>query len=91
MLFRSIEPFFTQGRTIYRRVIDSIITYNLSVGYQFDGSRYAMLQDTRLRIGIINLTDEEPPLAASNFGYDPAVSQSTMTGRSWNIQITRKF
>jgi iron complex outermembrane recepter protein len=86
-----IEPFFTQGRTVYRRVIDSFITYNLSVGYEFDGASFAMLRDTRLRVGVINLTDKEPPLASDNFGYDPSVSQSLMSGRSWNIQITRKF
>lgn len=86
-----IEPFFTQGRTIYRRVMDSFVTYNLSVGYEFNGSRYQMLRDTRLRLGIVNLTDKEPPLSSENFGYDPGMSQSLLTGRSWNIQITRKF
>jgi outer membrane receptor protein involved in Fe transport len=86
-----IEPFFTQGRTVYRRVIDSYVTYNLSVGYEFDGSRYSALRDTRLRFGVINLTDEEPPLASESFGYDPAVSQSLMSGRSWNLQVTKRF
>ncbi|MDO8907519.1 MAG: TonB-dependent receptor [Pseudohongiella sp.] len=86
-----IAPFFTQGRTVYRRVVDSFITYNLSVGYEFDGSSFAMLRETRLRVGVINLTDKEPPLSSDNFGYDPSVSQSMMSGRSWNLQITRKF
>ncbi|MDP1930804.1 MAG: TonB-dependent receptor [Gammaproteobacteria bacterium] len=86
-----IEPFFTQGRTVYRRVIDSVITYNLSVGYEFDGARSAILRDTRLRVGVINLTDKEPPLSSDNFGYDPSVSQSMLSGRSWNVQITRRF
>ena len=86
-----IEPFFTQGRTVYRLVLDSFVTYNLSVGYEFDGARFAALRDTKLRFGVINLTDEEPPLASENFGYDPSVSQSLLTGRSWNLQITRRF
>ena len=86
-----IEPFFTQGRTIYRRVVDSFVTYNLSVGYEFDGSSFAMLRDTRLRFGVSNLADKEPPLASESFGYDPSVSQSLLTGRSWNLQVTRKF
>jgi len=86
-----IEPFYTQGRTVYRRVIDPYVTYNLSVGYAFDGSQMAMLRDTRLRVGILNLTDKEPPLAANNFGYDPGVSQSLMSGRSWTVQISRRF
>lgn len=86
-----IEPFFTQGRTIYRRVVDSFVTYNLSVGYEFNGAGNAMLRDTRVRLGVMNLTDEEPPLAAESFGYDPSVSQSMLTGRSWNLQVTKRF
>jgi len=86
-----IEPFFTQGRTIYRRVVDSFVTYNLSVGYAFDGGSHDLLRDTRVRFGLINLTDEEPPLAAESFGYDPSVSQSLLSGRSWNLQITKRF
>jgi outer membrane receptor protein involved in Fe transport len=50
-----------------------------------------MLRDTRVRFGVMNLTDEEPPLAADNFGYDPSVSQSMLTGRSWNLQVTKRF
>ena len=86
-----IEPFFTQGRTIYRRVIDSFVSYNLSVGYDFASHSNSWLRDTRVRLGIVNLTDKEPPLASGSFGYDPGVGQSLMTGRSWNIQLTRKF
>jgi iron complex outermembrane receptor protein len=86
-----IEPFFTQGRTVYRRVVDSFVTYNLSLGYEFDGAGHALLQDTRVRLGVINVTDEEPPLAAESFGYDPSVSQSLLSGRSWNLQITKRF
>ena len=86
-----IEPFFTQGRTVYRLVIDPFVTYNLSMGYEFDGSQLAILRDARLRFNVINLTDEEPPLAANSFGYDPGVSQSIMSGRSWNVQISKRF
>ncbi|MDH7943559.1 TonB-dependent receptor [Pseudohongiella sp. SYSU M77423] len=86
-----IEPFFTQGRTVYRRVIDSFVTYNLTVGYQFDNTASPLLRDTRVRVGVINLTDKEPPLSSDNFGYDPSVSQSLLSGRSWNIQLTRRF
>tara|TARA_R100000306_G_scaffold44920_1_gene42926 strand:+ start:98276 stop:101395 length:3120 start_codon:yes stop_codon:yes gene_type:complete len=86
-----IEPFFTQGRTVYRRVIDSFVTYNLTVGYQFDNSASPLLRDTRVRVGVINLTDKEPPLSSDNFGYNPSVSQSLLSGRSWNIQFTRRF
>jgi outer membrane receptor protein involved in Fe transport len=72
-------------------VIDRFITYNLNIGYEFDGAQNDLLRDTKVRMSIINLTDKEPPLAADNFGYDPGVSQSLMTGRSWNVEISRKF
>jgi hypothetical protein len=42
----------------------------------------------------VNLTNEEPPLSASgsdNFGYDPSVSQSLLTGRSWSLELVKKF
>lgn len=89
-----IEPFFTAGRTIYRKVIDPVVSYNLSVGYRFDDAAPEWLRDTRLRLGVVNLTNEEPPLSAAgsdNFGYDPSVSQSLLTGRSWSLEISRKF
>ncbi|MDR2212056.1 MAG: TonB-dependent receptor [Pseudomonadales bacterium] len=86
-----IEPFFTQGRTVYRLVIDPVISYNLSLGYDFADARNEWLRGAKLRLSIINLTDKEPPLASSDFGYDPATSQSLMTGRSWNLTISRKF
>jgi outer membrane receptor protein involved in Fe transport len=86
-----IEPFFTQGKTIYRRVIDPFTSYNLNVGYDFTGTSSDLLRNTKLRLSIINLTDKQPPLATDAFGYDPSVSQSLMTGRSWSLAISRKF
>lgn len=86
-----IAPFYTQGRTIYRLVNDSFTTYNLSAGYQFDSLSNALLRDTRVRVSIANVTDEEPPLNSGSFGYDPSVSQSLLSGRSWSFEITRRF
>jgi outer membrane receptor protein involved in Fe transport len=86
-----IEPFFTQGKTIYRRVIDPFTSYNLNLGYDFTGTENDLLRDTKVRLAIVNLTDKEPPLATDAFGYDPSVSQSLLTGRSWNLAISRKF
>ncbi|MCB1670113.1 MAG: TonB-dependent receptor [Pseudomonadales bacterium] len=86
-----IAPFYTQGRTVYRLVVDPFTTYNLSVGYQFDEAQSALLRDTRVRLSISNLTDEEPPLSSADFGYDPSVSQSLLSGRSWALEFTRRF
>lgn len=86
-----IEPFFTGGRTLYRLVIDPVTSYNVSLGYRFDENAPSWIGDTRVRLAISNVTDEEPPLASGAFGYDPATSQSLMVGRAWSLELTRRF
>jgi outer membrane receptor protein involved in Fe transport len=86
-----IEPFFTAGRTLHRLVIDPVVTMNLSVGYQFGDAWPAWVGDTRVRFAVANLTDEAPPLASGAFGYDPGVSQTLLSGRTWSLELTRRF
>jgi outer membrane receptor protein involved in Fe transport len=86
-----IAPFYTAGRTVYRMVIDPVISYNLSVGYRFESDSSKWLGDTRVRFAIANLTDEEPPLASEAFGYNPAVSQSLLAGRTFSLEVTSNF
>jgi outer membrane receptor protein involved in Fe transport len=86
-----IEPHFTAGRTEYRLVIDPVVSYNLSVGYRFEGSPTRWLGDSRLRLTVANLTDEEPPLASDAFGYNPSVSQSLLVGRAWSLEFSTRF
>jgi iron complex outermembrane recepter protein len=86
-----IEPFFTAGRTIYRLVIDPVFTYNFSLGYRFEQSAPAWLEETRVRFSLANLTDEQPPLASGAFGYDPGVSQSLLSGRTWSLEVSKRF
>jgi outer membrane receptor protein involved in Fe transport len=87
-----IDPIYTNGNTVYRLVIDPVITYNLSLGYHFD-SGVSPLGDTRLRLGIVNLTNKAPPLSANSdgFGYDPSTSQYLLNGRTWSLEVTSKF
>jgi outer membrane receptor protein involved in Fe transport len=80
----------TATSTVYRRVIDPVITANLSVGYRFR-AQSAWPADTRVRLAIANLTDRSPPLATGGFGYDPGVSQAMLNGRTWSIQLTSRF
>ncbi len=47
-------------------IIDSYQTHNLYLQYEFGHDTDA---PTRLRVGMRNITDEVPPLAATNFGY----------------------
>jgi outer membrane receptor protein involved in Fe transport len=86
-----IEPFFTAGRTLYRLVIDPVVTFNLSVGYRFGAESSTWLRGTRLRLAVSNLTDKSPPLASEAFGYDPSANQSLLSGRTWSLEITARL
>src|SRR5690606_15040651 len=85
-----IRPYSpTNNSRVYRRVIDPVISYNLSMGYRFEPESWA--GDTRVRLSIANLTDKAPPLATGGFGYNPGVSQALLNGRTWSLEITSKF
>ncbi|MBK6673308.1 MAG: TonB-dependent receptor [Proteobacteria bacterium] len=86
-----IKPFFTNGNTVYRLVIDPVVSFNFSLGYQLDAK--SGLGDTRLRLGIANLSDRKPPLSASGdgFGYDPSTSQNLLNGRTFSFEVTSRF
>ncbi|HYP16564.1 MAG TPA: TonB-dependent receptor, partial [Opitutus sp.] len=87
-----IEPFFTAGSTVYRRVIDPTLSFNALLAYRFSDTAPMFLRHTRVQLGVVNLTDEEPPLATSEgFGYDASVNQSFLAGRTWTIEFTRTF
>jgi outer membrane receptor protein involved in Fe transport len=86
-----IEPHVTGGNTLYRLVIDPVVTYNLSVGYAFDAAEGGWLDGTRVRLSVANLTDEAPPLSSNAFGYDPAVSQALLNGRTWSFEVSKRF
>ena len=87
-----IAPFYTNGNTVYRLVIDPVISYNLTLGYRLDAAT-TRFGDTRLRLGIVNLTDKKPPLSANSdgFGYDPSTSQSLLNGRTWSLEVSSRF
>jgi outer membrane receptor protein involved in Fe transport len=87
-----IKPFYTNGNTVYRLVIDPVVSFNFSLGYRLDMAN-ARFGDTRLRLGIANLTDRKPPLSANSdgFGYDPSTSQSLMNGRTFSLEVTSRF
>ncbi len=86
-----IAPHFTGGRTVYRYVVPSTLTYNLSVAYRFREGGSDLTNGLRVRVGIVNLTDKEPPLATGGFGYDPAVYQNLVPGRTWTLEVSKRF
>lgn len=68
--------------------VDSTITANLYAEYAFDGSRFSeALADSAVRVGVRNITDEQPPLASG--GYVGAVYQPY--GRYWYASFRKSF
>lgn len=65
-------------------IVDSQITGNLYGQYDFSEGLAA---DTRLRVGVRNITDEKPPLAAD--GY--LAELYTPYGRYWYVSVRKSF
>lgn len=65
-------------------VVDSLMTANLYGEYEFDNG---LLEGAAIRLGVRNLTDEQPPLAAD--GYLGTVHQPY--GRYWYGSIRKTF
>jgi outer membrane receptor protein involved in Fe transport len=86
-----IAKHFTEGRYVYRYLMHDSLTFNASIGYRFGADTRGWLRQTRVRLGVINLTDKAPPLASGQFAYSPSVTGSLIVGRAWTIDLTKSF
>jgi len=69
-------------------VLDSQTRFDLRYAYDL-GGYVDQLQNAIFSVGVINLTDEEPPFAATNGGFDSRISDPR--GRLVNIGLDVKF
>ena len=68
--------------------VDSTITANLYAEYAFDGGLFnGLLADSAVRVGVRNITDEQPPLSSG--GYVGTVYQPY--GRYWYASVRKTF
>lgn len=86
-----ITPVVTNGTTVYRFTVGDSISYNAYVSYNFRNHRSKLLNRTSIRVGVINLLDKVPPLSSDSRGYDPSLYNQMARGRSWNVQLTKRF
>ncbi len=82
---------FTGGRFVYRYVTKQSLSFNATLGYQFGAHAHPLLRQTKVRFGVVNLTDEAPPFATGGSGYNPSVSQNLVPGRTWTLDVSRTF
>ena len=66
-------------------IVESQTTANLYGQYEFEDAGWA--SDTRIRVGVRNITDEAPPLTSS--GYLGSLYRPY--GRYWYASLTRTF
>jgi iron complex outermembrane recepter protein len=86
-----IKPIYSEGRWTYRYALDSVTTFNAMVSYKFESDANYWVRDTSVRLGVVNLFDKEPPPGGDNFGYDNGVHGHMVVGRTWTVELTRKF
>ena len=82
---------FDSGGYLYRYVIHDVVTFNAFLGRRFGKDAPDWLRGTGVRVGVVNLTDREPPLASGAFGFSSSVHGSLLAGRTWSLEFTRQF
>ncbi|MES2694736.1 MAG: hypothetical protein V4773_14780, partial [Verrucomicrobiota bacterium] len=85
-----IKPVFNNGAYSYRYVVHDSKSYNTYVSYRF-AARDRWLKDTSLRFGVNNVFNAEPPLSADSRGYEPSLYNVMARGRTYSMQVTKKF
>ncbi len=87
-----IAVFVNNGQTYYYQKGSSQMAFNLGVTYKFASTTNSWLKDTRVRLGVNNLLDDEPFLNSPNgTGYSGSTGSSLWPGRSYSLALTRDF
>lgn len=85
-----IVPVFTNGSMVYRYRVSDSISYNATASYRIR-AKGKWINDTTVRVGVVNLFDAKPPLSSDSRGYDPSVYNLMARGQYWSIQLTKKL
>jgi iron complex outermembrane receptor protein len=88
---RYLSKQFTDGNMAYRYRVRDVISYNAALGYRFNRDASRLLRNSTVRVGIVNLLDQEPPVTPDTAGYATSVHANLFPGRTWTIELTRQF
>ncbi|QDH32886.1 TonB-dependent receptor [Porphyrobacter sp. YT40] len=80
------EPFDSPDPNANFFRVDDILTVNLNVSYSFEKGA---LDGTRIRLGVNNLFDKDPPLADEDLGFFSALHSAR--GRVWRVEVRKNF
>ena len=91
MFGRYIDSFFDdsaqQNDTAEFFPVDDWFTMNMSVSYTIEND--TALDGLRLRFGVNNIFNEEPPIADESFGYYGSIHSAR--GRQFSFDIRKNF
>lgn len=82
---------FSDGAYLYRYRVHDTVTFNGFVQHRFGTQASPLLRRSSIRLGVVNLTDKEPPLESGNFGFSTSVYGSLFQGRTWTVELTKQF
>ncbi len=82
---------FDSGSYLYRYVIRDVVSFNASVGHRFKQEAPRLLRNSSIRLGVINLTDREPPHSSDQIGFSAGVHGSLFQGRAWTLELTKQL
>ncbi len=82
---------FSDGAYLYRYRVHDTVTFNAFLQRRFNAQAAPWLRGSAVRLGVVNLTDKEPPLESGAFGYSSSVYGSLFQGRTWTLELTRHF
>ena len=86
-----ISKQFDSGSYLYRYVVRDVVSFNASVGYRFKQEAPRVLRHSSIRLGVINLTDREPPHTSDQIGFSAGVHGSLFQGRAWTLEFTKQL
>ncbi len=79
-------PFTSDDPNINFFRVDDFLTFNLNVSYSFEDGA---LDGTRIRLGVNNVFDKDPPLADEELGYFSALHSPR--GRVFRVELRKTF
>ncbi len=78
------------GLNRYRYRVEDSLIYNASLSYRFR-AKNKWVGDTTVRLGVINLLGDEPPLAPDSRGYTTNQYSTLARGRIWSLELSRRL
>lgn|GEM_PF-6298876 len=84
-----LSKHFDSGTYLYRYLVRDVVSFSASLGYRFKQEAPRLLRHSSIRFGVVNLTDQEPPLVSGATGVSAAVHGSLYQARAWTIELTK--